>query len=168
MVDESLLERDLPSALKPINVIYNCSAWGKSKPLPTICQPMSAYGNLCGSVAGGSSRAEFNAKTNLLDFLLDDVKRLHREVPAAEREKLEAHLAGYEEMRNRQSRLNEIENTLRQQAPVVNDKFQSEVETDRLDAHFDIAAAALVGGLTTPSHSPRAWAIRISVSSSRG
>ena len=130
------------------NVIYNCSAWDKSKPLPTICQPMSAYGNLFGSVAGGSSKAEFNAKTNLLDFLLDDVKKLHREVPTAERDKLEAHLAGYEEMRHRQSRLNEIENTLREQAPVVNDKFQSEVETDRLDAHFDIAAAALIGGLT--------------------
>jgi len=130
------------------NVIYNCSAWGKSKPLPTICQPMSAYGNLFGSVAGGSSKAEFNAKTNLLDFLLDDVKRLHREVPAAEREKLEAHLSGYEEMRSRQSRLNEIENTLREQAPVVSDKFKSMVETDRLDAHFDIAAAALIGGLT--------------------
>ena len=130
------------------NVIYNCSAWGKSKPLPTICQPMTAYGNLFGSVAGGSSKDEFNARTNLLDTLIDDVKRLYKEVPAEERDKLEAHLQGYEEMRDRQSRLNEIENTLRKNAPVVNDKYKSDVETDRLDAQFDIAAAALIGGLT--------------------
>jgi len=130
------------------NVIYNCSAWGRSKPMPTVCQPMTAYGNLFGSVASGNSKSEFHAKTNLLDFLADDVKRLRNEVPSSERDKLEAHLQGYEEMRNRQSRLNEIENTLRKAAPVVSDKYTSAVETDRLDAQFDIGAAALIGGLT--------------------
>lgn len=135
---------DRPNA----NVIYNCSAWGKGQPTPTICQPMTAYSSLFGSVAGGSSKAEFQARTNLLDFLAADVRRLQKQVPAAEQDKLEAHLQGYEEMRNRQSRLNEIENTLRQQGPVVNDKYMSAVETDRLDAQFDIGTAALIGGLT--------------------
>lgn len=130
------------------NIIYNCSAWGKGQPLPTICQPMSAYGHLFGSVAGGSSKDEFNAKTNLLDFLLDDVKRARKDVAATEQYKLESHLNGYEEMRNRQSRLGEIEGTLKKNAPEVTDKFKSEVESDRLDAQFDIAAASLIGGLT--------------------
>jgi len=130
------------------DVIYNCSAWGNSQPTPTICQPMTAYGSLFGSVAGGSSKVEFNAKTNLLDFLRDDVKRLRGQVAASEKDKLEAHLKGYEDMRNRQSRLGEIEGTLRRTAPEVTDKFKSEVESDRLDAQFDIAAAALIGGLT--------------------
>ena len=130
------------------DVIYNCSAWGKGQPTPTICQPMTSYGALFGSVAGGSSKAEFNAKTNLLDFLLDDVKRLEKAVPSSERHKLQAHLKGYEDMRQRQSRLGEIEGTLRKTAPEVSDKFTSEVESDRLDAQFDIAAAALIGGLT--------------------
>ena len=130
------------------NIIYNCSAWGKSQPRPTICQPMTAYGTLFGSVAGGSSKAEFNARTNLLDFLRDDVRRLRSQVAASERDKLEAHLKGYEDMRNRQTRLGEIEGTLRRTAPGVTDKFKSEVESDRLDAQFDIAAAALIGGLT--------------------
>jgi hypothetical protein len=31
---------------------------------------------------------------------------------------------------------------------VPNDKFSSAVETDRLDAHFELAAAAMIGGLT--------------------
>ena len=130
------------------DVIYNCSAWGKGQPTPTICQPMTAYGALFGSVAGGNSKAEFNAKTNLLDFLRSDVKRLHGQVSGAERDKLQAHLKGYEDMSNRQSRLGEIEGTLRRIAPKVTDKFKSEVESDRLDAQFDLAAAALIGGLT--------------------
>lgn len=129
------------------NIIYNCSAWGKGQPMPTICQPMTSYSNLFGSVAGGSSKAEFNAKTNLLDFLVEDVKRLEKAAPSSERDKLAAHLKGYEDMRNRQSRLGEIEGTLKRTAPEVTDKFNSTVESDRLDAQFDIAAAALIGGL---------------------
>ena len=81
-------------------------------------------------------------------YLRDDVKRLRGQVAASEKDKLEAHLKGYEDMRNRQSRLGEIEGTLRRTAPRVDDKFKSEVESDRLDAQFDIAAASLIGGLT--------------------
>ena len=130
------------------NVIYNCSAWAKGKPMPTTCQPAAAYANLFGSVSGGAAKAEFVAKTNVLDFLRDDLQRLHSQVAGSEKDKLNAHLEAYEAMRDRQSRLNEIENTLRKQAPVVSDKFTSEVETDRLDAQFDIGTAALIGGLT--------------------
>lgn len=130
------------------DVIYNCSATGANQPLPTICQPTTAYGHLFGSVAAGGSNAAFRAKTNLLDFLVDDVRQLEKAVPASEKDKLAAHLNGYEEMRNRQSRLGEIEGTLRDAAPEPGDKFTSEVECDRLDAQFDIAAATLIGGLS--------------------
>ena len=129
-------------------VVYNCSAWDRGKPMPTTCQPMVAYGNLFGSVAGGSAKAEFMAQSNVLDFLRADIKKLQSSVAGPERDKLNAHVEAYEAMRNRQSRLNEIESTLRKHAPVVNDKYKSQVETDRLDAQFDIGAAALIGGLT--------------------
>ncbi len=131
-----------------LTIINNCSAWDKGKPMPTQCRPDLAYAGLFGSVAAGAARDEFIARNNMLDFLAEDIKRLQREVGAAEREKLEQHLAAYETLRQRQSRLNEIESTLRKHAPVVNDKYRSEVETDRLDAHFDLTAAALIGGLT--------------------
>lgn len=129
-------------------VVYNCSAWGKGKPLPTQCRPDLAYANLFGSAAGGDAKKEFVGRNTMLDFLHEDLKRLKSKVGSFEKEKLEQHLAAYEALRNRQSRLNEIESTLRKHAPVVSDKYTSEVETDRLDAHFDIAAAALIGGLT--------------------
>lgn len=130
------------------NIVYNCSAWDVGKPMPTIVNPKIAYGNLFGSVAGGSAKAEFQAKTNVLDFLRDDLKRLESRVAGPEKAKLDAHLAAYEAMRNRQSKLGEIEGTLRRNAPEITDKYESTVETDRLDAMFDLAAASLIGGLT--------------------
>jgi hypothetical protein len=129
-------------------VIYNCSAWDKGKPMPTQCQPELAYGSLFGSIAGGSAKQEFLARNNMLDFLLDDIKRLEKEVAGPEKEKLGQHLAAYESLSERQSRLNEIESTLRKHAPVVSNKYKASVETDRLDAQFDLAAASLIGGLT--------------------
>lgn len=138
----------LDSKAAELSVVYNCSASGPGKPSPTICRPDVAYRKLFGSVADGAGKQEFLARTNVLDFLLDDVKRLERQVPAEERAKLDAHLEAYEAMRNRQSRLNEIESSLRKHGPVVSDKYTSQVETDRLDAQFDLAGAALIGGLT--------------------
>ncbi|HXG60890.1 MAG TPA: DUF1552 domain-containing protein [Planctomycetota bacterium] len=129
-------------------LIYNCSAWDQGRPLPTQCRPDLAYAQLFGSCAEGSAQQEFLSTGNMLDFLLDDLRRLERRVAGAERDKLQAHVGAYEDLRRRHSRLNEIKSTLRRHAPVVTDKFRSDVETDRLDAHFDLAAAALIGGLT--------------------
>lgn len=129
-------------------VIYNVSAWDKSKALPTIVKPTQAYTHLFGSVAGGEAQKEFAAKNNLLDFLKDDVKKVESSLGGEEKEQLGAYLETFETLRNRQSRLNEIEHTLREKGPVVSDKYRSAVETDRLDAMFDLGACALVCGLT--------------------
>ena len=42
----------------------------------------------------------------------------------------------------------EVRDRLKSAAPPADDKFSSVVETDRLDAHFELAAAAMIGGLT--------------------
>ena len=130
------------------SIIYNCSAWSAGKAMPTQCRPDLAYSALFGSVAAGSGRQAFDAHNNLLDFMVDDVKRVESRLTGEEKEKLSHYLGAYESLRQRQSRLNEIQNTLRAKGPVVSDKFKSAVETDRLDAHFDLGAAALICGLT--------------------
>lgn len=129
-------------------IIYNCSALDRGVKVPTQCRPDLAYNSLFGSVAGGDAAQAFQAKNNLLDFMVDDIKRAEASLAGPEREKLGSYLNAYESMRQRQSRLNEIKHTLRQHAPAPNDKYTSTIETDRLDAQFDIAAAALIGGLT--------------------
>ena len=130
------------------SVIYNVSAWGPDKALPTICSPQQAYVTLFGSVADGNAKREFQAGNNLLDFLREDVKRVESRLGGEEREQLGAYLESFETLRERRSRLNEIESTLRTKGPVPDDKYRSDVETDRLDAMFDLGAAALICGLT--------------------
>ncbi|MDX1948766.1 MAG: DUF1552 domain-containing protein [Pirellulaceae bacterium] len=130
------------------SIIYNVSAWDRNKALPTIVKPDLAYATLFGSVASGNAKNEFVAQNNLLDFLKDDVKRVESRLAGEERAQLGSYLESFETLRNRQSRLNEIEHTLREKGPTPNDKYTSEVETDRLDAMFDLGAAALICGLT--------------------
>ena len=130
------------------SVVYSISAIGKNKPLPIMVKPDQAMGTLFGSVADGNAKNEFIAKRNLLDFLRDDIKRAEKQLAGPEREQLSVYLDTFNTLSERQSRLNEIEHTLRKHAPVANDKYTSAVETDRLDAQFDLAAASLIGGLT--------------------
>lgn len=129
-------------------VIYNTSAVGPDQPAPTRCRPDLAYEELFGSVAEGAAKEKFQQRGNLLDFMADDVRRVSQRLAGEEREKLGHYLNAFESLSNRQSRLNEIGKTLREHGPVVSDKFKSEVEADRLDAMFDIGAAALICGLT--------------------
>ena len=130
------------------SVVYSISASGKNKPLPIMVKPDQAMGTLFGSVASGSAKNDFVARRNLLDFLRDDVKRVEKTLGGPEKEQLSAYLATFDLLGDRQSRLNEIEHTLRKHAPVPTDKYTSEVETDRLDAQFDLAAASLIAGLS--------------------
>lgn len=130
------------------NVIYNVSASGPNKGLPTIVNPQLAYSALFGSVADGAAKQEFAAKNNLLDFMKDDVKKAQAGIAGAEKEQFGAYLESFETLRDRQSKLNDIKHTLREKGPAPSDKYKSAVETDRLDTQFDIGAAALVCGLT--------------------
>ncbi len=128
--------------------IYNTSATGPGRAIPIQCRPDLAYQQLFGSVAAGAARQKFDVQRNLLDFLREDVRKVERSLAGPEKEKFAQYLESLETLRHRQSRLNEIENTLRKHAPVASDKYRSDVETNRLDAHFDLAAAALTAGLT--------------------
>lgn len=129
-------------------LIYNCSAAGRDRALPTQCRPDLAYLALFGSAAGGAARRAFETQRNLLDYLVDDIHRLENQLAGPERQALQSYCQAFESMRQRHGRLVELEATLRQHAPPVTDKFRSAVETDRLDAHFDLAAATLISGLS--------------------
>ena len=129
-------------------IVYNVSAWAAQKKLPIQCDPANALATYFGSVAPGAGRQAFDAKTNLLDFMAGDVKKMEASLTGGEREKVQQHLAAYEAMGVRQRQLTEVEGRLRKALPPTTNKFTSAVETDRLEANFDVAAGALIGGLT--------------------
>jgi hypothetical protein len=131
------------------SIIYNVSAWEKSKALPTQCNPMMAYQRLFASAATGDARKQFDVKTNLLDFMADDVRRLQAGLNSQERAKLDHYLDAFESMSGRQSALVQESERIRAAAPKPDDRYLPEGKLfERLDAQFEVAAGALLGGLT--------------------
>ena len=127
----------------------NISAKGKNTRTPAYASAQLAYKDIFGAVlTGDKAKIEAAAQQNLMDFLVDDVKRARRSLNAAEKEKLDHYLHGFEALRDREVKLAGMKDTLRKHAPPYDNKFTSEIETHRLEAHFDIAAATLITGLT--------------------
>lgn len=129
-------------------VIFNCSADRRDRSLATICKPEIAFSRMFGSVAEGEAKATFAAKRNLMDYMQSDIGRVRGSLAGPERRKLDAYLESYETISRTSQRLVDARETLAGAAPVADDKYNSEVETDRLDAHFEMAAAVMIGGLS--------------------
>ena len=126
------------------------SASGRGKTLPFYCSPMTAYQELFGSLAENKElKAAAELDRHLLDFMVDDVRRAKKSLAAPEQEKLDHYLHGFETLRDRQVKLAKLDDSVRVHIPSVTDKYSSPVETHRLEAHFDLTAAALIAGLTS-------------------
>lgn len=139
--------------------VNTVSAIGPKKPLPMACQPDVAFRGLFGSVAQGSAGKAFKARNKLLDWARDDVKRVRGELDGDAREKLDAYLDTFEQMRTRQDKVDAIKARLEANVPAI-DKFDGKVVTDRFEAQCALAASALASGLTnvvTLDASPTAY-----------
>jgi hypothetical protein len=132
------------------NVVYPpLSAAGPRKPLPYYADPLTAYRDLFGSVLTNDElKGAVQIEKNLVDFMVGDVDRFRKALPAHEQEKLGHYLEGFEALRIRHKRLATMEKELRAASPELKENYQSEVETERLNAHFEMATSALIGGLT--------------------
>lgn len=127
----------------------NLSASGPRKALPYYADPMLAYTDLFGTVAtGGQAKTAVDIDRNMLDFMVDDVKRYQNGLSSAEKQKMEHYLNGFESLKTRQAKLKTMGDQLKAAAPTLDDRFESEVEIERLKAHFDLTAASLIAGLT--------------------
>jgi hypothetical protein len=125
------------------------SAAGKNRQLAFQCKPELAYQNLFGSIAsGGNIKNKYTRTGNVLDTMSEDIKKLQKNLPAAEKEKLGYYLNGFESLKDRRLKLISMQGVLRKNAPQVNDKYTSKETTDHLDAHFDMASAALISGIS--------------------
>lgn len=125
------------------------SASGKNARTAAYASPKLAYKEIFGTVlAGPQAKVEADANRNLMDFLIDDVKQAQKRLSSHENEKLDHYLNGFEALRNRQAQLTDMKGSLSKHAPPMDDKYESAIETHRLEAHFDLAAAALITGLT--------------------
>ncbi len=112
--------------------------------------PDIAYQQLFGSAINSNPNAEtrYQLQGNLLDFMVDDIHRLNRQLPSTEKEKLGHYLNAFEELQVRREKLQSVGDSIRQHAPEFGDEFLSKEPTTRQQAHFDLLAAALISGIT--------------------
>jgi hypothetical protein len=133
-------------SLEPMN--YRLSASAPGKAVPIVCSPDLAYKSLFGSVAEGSGKREFDRRTHLLDFMADDVKRSRDALVGDERQKFDQYLEAFESLHLRQKELLEKADVLKKNAPKLGEKQTTSTSSLILEAQFEIAAAALIAGLT--------------------
>ena len=128
----------------------NLSASGPRKALPYYADPMLAYTDLFGTIAtGGQARRSMDIDGNILDYMTRDVKRFQKSLSSYEKEKLGYYLDGFETLQARQAKLRSMNKQLKDAAPELSEHFTSEIEVERLKAHFDLASSSLVAGLTS-------------------
>jgi len=130
----------------PMN--YRVSAAGPGKAIPIVCSPDMAFKSIFGSVTEGSGRQAFDRRTNLLDFLSDDVKRSRESLAAEERHKFDQYLQAFESLHGRQKELLAKADDLKKNAPKLGQKQTTSVSSLILEGQFEIAAATLIAGLT--------------------
>ena len=126
------------------------TALGAGRELPFQASPDIAYQQLFGSAVASDQVAQsrYQLKSNLLDFMVDDIRQLNRALPGTEREKMGHYLNAFEDLQVRRKRLVAIEDKIRQSAPEFSDRFLSKQPIIRQQAHVDLTAAALISGIT--------------------
>jgi hypothetical protein len=126
------------------------TAVGPGQELPFHGSPDIAYEQLFGSAVSSNAGSEkrFKMQGNLLDFMVGDIKKVTKAIPSSEHGKMDAYLHAFEELQVRHSKLSSMKEQVAANAPGYSDKFTSMVEEVRQEAHFDLATAALIAGLT--------------------
>jgi len=132
---------------KETSTYYASSAWGPGRGIAAQCRPELAFESLFGSI--GADRNDFLTRKNLLDFVAGDVKKLRPQLTGSEKEQLEYHLSALESLSKREDRLSQMKanGSLKKHAPKIPTPPPT-LMPDVLDAQFDIAASALMTGLT--------------------
>lgn len=122
-----------------------CSAWGADRPMFTQTRPDQVYAALFGDIA----RKSIADGGKLLDQVVDEVKRVEGELAAEERAQFERYLDAFEALDAQRLGLRELAKIDREKlAARPTDEAVGHIESNRLAAMFELASAALVGGLT--------------------
>ncbi len=133
---------------QPATKAIRCSsAWGPGQPLAAQCRPELAYESLFGGI--GATKNDFALRTNLLDLLKGDVKALRSQLRGTELTQLDYQIDAFESLGRREAQLAKMfdQGLLSKAAPKLPTPYPVKF-TDTVTAQFDIAASAIVTGLT--------------------
>lgn len=133
-------------ASRPLD--FGTCAYGRGRAAPMLLQPDKAFRALFGSVGDAQAGRAFEKRGGQLDFAAADVRASLQVFSgnSAERAKLETYLASIEALQARRARLIALGPQLRAARPAVDGA--ADAPLDRFTQQLDLAAAALLGGLT--------------------
>lgn len=123
------------------DVIFNVSAAGKDQPIATICNPLTAYNRMFGALG---NKAEVAKDSALIAYLRRDAQRTQRELGQQDW-KIEKYSEAFGIIDQRNQRIGQLKSIA---TPDLTDKYRSQDHVEMLDAHFEMATAALAGNLT--------------------
>jgi len=126
------------------------SAGGVASPLPTQHDPVAAFQELFGVVAGGDDgSAIFTENRRMLDYMAEDIRRVIPRLGPEERWKMERYLYSVETFQVRQDRLSQHADFLRTCATMNGPEPTENWDVcDRAEAQFALGTQALICGLT--------------------
>jgi hypothetical protein len=125
------------------------SASGRNRQLHYRCSPETVYSDLFASVASNEEVVKkFRMSGNVLDHVAEDIRKVRKELDAANKEQLDHYLDSFETLKKRREKLIGMKDHLGRYAPEITDKYTSKIGTHQLEAHFELASAALISGLT--------------------
>lgn len=123
-----------------LDIVFNCSAAGKDKPVATICNPVTAYNRLFGAL--GNHEA-VTRDEKIIAYLKRDIQKTRTYL--GDDVKLDRYDRAFDGILNRNAAIREKKGAV---VPEMTDKYKSTDHVEMLDAHFEMAAAALKNDLT--------------------
>ncbi|MBN1204692.1 MAG: DUF1552 domain-containing protein [Myxococcaceae bacterium] len=145
----------LGTSSSPTPVAYQSCAYGPRRPAGILVNPALAYTTLFGSMTAGASAGQ--ERSMLFDFARDDVRAALSTFKgnSNERAKLERYLASLEALRSREAQLHAMAAQVQpllpplpSENPLLRGAGEPPDSLRWLEAQFQIATTALLGGLT--------------------
>lgn len=128
----------------------NLSAYASAKPVAYQASPRKAFLELFGAAVAKPEQLEkkLALNGNLLDFLSEDAKRIERHLSHHEKERFELYTDSFNTLRRIEEKKAALVDQIKEHAPELSDRYESLAPSARIEAHFEIATAALTAGLT--------------------
>lgn len=128
----------------------NLSAYGAAKPVAFQGSPRKAFLELFGAAVATPEEIEKKLALNgsLMDFLTEDAKRVDRQLSGDDKERFSLYMNSFESLRKIEEKKAALADRIQEHAPELTDRYDSLAPSARIESHFDIAAAALIAGLT--------------------
>ncbi len=125
------------------------SASGPNQPIFMHCDPNMLFQMLFGSIAEGSIKQHYEARSNVMLEVERLAQRKAKGLPLSDGERYGRYVSGFQELNGLSQKLSQISDRLKKFAPKLDARYSNpKFETDWHDALLEVGIAALQANLT--------------------